>query len=209
MNKQFFAGVHRYVPNVERVHLNAKGEAIPIWEDNRLALKLLKKGWLSPLWINSKLAKFIAPFLGSWKMSASSANILTNAGIAALAGLSCGVGSVPVCKEIGIGTGVTAVNTADTTLEDEIKADGTAAAGVHVLPAAQVTNTLIETTVPNDTANITGLVTASAPLAITKYGLFNADTNGTLIAEVLQTVLNLPSGDSVALTWKLKAEQGA
>jgi hypothetical protein len=105
---------------------------------------------------------------------------------------------------IGLGTGTTAFNAADTTLETEKKADGTGASGVHAIASGSVTASSVTTTLTNDTAQFVGTVAMTATLAVTESGLFNADTNGTLLARQTFSAVNVVSGDSIQFTWKIK-----
>ena len=105
---------------------------------------------------------------------------------------------------IGQGTGVAAFAITDTTLGTEVKADGTAAAGVHAIPSASVTASSVTTTLTNDTAQFVGTVAETATIAVTECGLFNADTNGTLLARQTFSAINVVNGDSIQFTWKIK-----
>jgi hypothetical protein len=105
---------------------------------------------------------------------------------------------------IGQGTGVTGFTTGDTTLGTEVKADGTAASGVHCIATASVTASSVTTTLTNDTAQFVGTVAETATIALTESGLFNADTNGTLLARQTFSAVNVVSGDSIQFTWKIK-----
>jgi hypothetical protein len=105
---------------------------------------------------------------------------------------------------IGIGTGVTAFATSDTTLGTEVTASGSAASGVHAIPTASVTASSVTTTLTNDTAQFVGTVSITGTIAVTESGLFNADTNGTLLARQTFSAVNVVSGDSIQLTWKIK-----
>jgi hypothetical protein len=105
---------------------------------------------------------------------------------------------------IGMGTGITGFTTADTTLGTEVTASGGAASGVHVVPTASVTATSVTTTLTNDTAQFVGTVAITGTIAVTESGLFNADTNGTLLARQTFSAVNVVSGDSIQFTWKIK-----
>ena len=106
---------------------------------------------------------------------------------------------------IGMGTGTTAAAATDTALETEIKADGTAASGVHAVPTASVTFSNVTTTVTNDTMQAVGTVSYTATLAVTESGMLNADTNGSLLCRQTFSAVNVVSGDSIQFTWKIKA----
>jgi hypothetical protein len=188
--------------NVEYRHLDKDGNIKPIFQENRFAIWLMKKGWLSPLWINGFLRN-ISFLFGYWSESKIIANLITTTGKAAAASRINGSGAEALFDKIGVGTGTTAANVADTTLETEKASDGTAASGVHVISAA--TATRVTTTVTNDTAQLVGTVNFTATLAVTESGLFNAATNGVLLARQVFSAVNVITGDSIQLTWKIKA----
>lgn len=203
--RKFIAHVPLY-ENVEYVLRDKDGNIKQVWNDNKLCQFLLKNNLLSPNWINNSVQKLLlSPFLGSYADSKVVANLITDAGRAAVASRINGAGAAAAFTSIGIGTGTTAASAADTTLQTEVKADGTAAAGVHALATASVTASRVTTTVTNDTAQDVGTISFTATIAVTESGVFNADTSGTLLARQTFTVGNVASGDSLQLTWKIKA----
>jgi hypothetical protein len=105
----------------------------------------------------------------------------------------------------GQGTGVGAFAATDTTLGTEVKADGTGASGVHCIPTASNTISNVTTTVTNDTMQVVGTVAETATIAVTESGLFNADTNGSLLCRQTFSAVNVVNGDSIQFTWKIKA----
>lgn len=105
---------------------------------------------------------------------------------------------------IGMGTGVTAFNAANTALGTGVKGDGTGDGGVHAIPSASVTASSVTTTVTNDTAQFVGTVAITATIAVTEAGLFNADTNGTMLMRQTFTAVNVVDGDSIQFTIKIK-----
>lgn len=189
--------------NVTIRHLDKDGNVKPIFQENRLANFLLKKSILSPHWINSKFAAIASPFLGVWTDHKLHANLITSAGKAAVASRINGSGSEAVFASIGHGTGATAANVTDTALQTEVTASGGAASGVHVVAAATASRTT--TTVTNDTARFVGTVSITGTIAITESGVFNATTNGTLLARQVFSAINVVNGDSVQYTWDIKA----
>ncbi len=203
-NTNVFGGTIPIIDNVEMVHLDKNGKVKPIFQEYKFAAKLIKEGYLSPLWINRWYAPIISPLLGFWSKNKINRNGITNAGKAAVAARIIGTGSAAF-DPIGLGTGTTAFNAADTTLETEKKTDGTAASGVHAIPGASVTTSQVTTTVTNDTAQFVGTATFTATLAVTESGVFNADTNGDLLARQTFSAVNVVSGDSIQFTWKVKA----
>lgn len=202
---QKFAGLIDYDANVEMVLRDKDGNIKPIFQENKLCVFLMKKGLLSPYWINGKFSATLCLFLGSWETTKNTRNLITSAGKAAMASRCNGSGSEAAFTSIGQGIGATAADVADTALGDERKADGTAASGVHALATASVTASRVTTTVTNDTAQLVGTITETASMAITESGVFNADTNGTLLCRQVFSAINVVSGDSLQLTWKIKA----
>jgi hypothetical protein len=201
--KMTFAGLIPLDANVEMVHLDANGNRKAIFQENALCIKLMKAGKLSPHWINQWYAPIISPFLGHWSDHKDTRNLITNAGKAAVASRINGAGSEALFDKIGWGTGATAANVADTTLQTEVNLSGGAASGVHVISSA--TASRVTTTVTNDTAQNVGTATASGTIAITESGQFNAATNGVLLCRQVFSAVNVVSGDSIQFTWKVAA----
>ena len=128
---------------------------------------------------------------------------VTDAGRAVVSARLYGTASAAF-SSIGIGTGTTAFATSQTALVTEVKADGTAASGVHALATASTTASSVTTTVTNDTAQWTGNISITGTIAIAESGLFNADTNGTMLARQTFTAVNVVSGDTFTPTFKVK-----
>ena len=103
---------------------------------------------------------------------------------------------------IGIGTGTTGALATDTALETEVKRK----AG---------TGTRVTTTVTDDTSQIVVTFAAADTLsgtdAITESGVLNAAAAGVLACRQTFAALNInwDQGDSLAVTWKVQAKQGA
>jgi len=188
--------------NTEAVLRDKDGNIKPIWQDNRLCMYLIKSSRLSPLWINQWYAILLMPFLGYWSGSKKYANLITNAGFAAIASRLNGSGSEAVFASIGQGIGTTAASAANTALETERTAAG-GASTVHAVAAA--TASRVTTTQTNDTAQWLGTISETATLAITESGVFNATTDGVLLCRQVFTAINVVTGDSLQLTWKVKA----
>jgi len=129
--------------------------------------------------------------------------LVVNAGRAVVSARLYGTGSAAFAS-IGMGTGTTAAAATDTALQTGVTAAGAADAGVHVLPTASVTASSVTTTVTNDTAQWQGTVNITATIAVTESGLFNADTNGTMLAHQVFSAVNVVNGDSIQFTWKVK-----
>jgi len=60
------------------------------------------------------------------------------------------------------------------------------------------------TTVTNDTYQVVGTITATAPRAITEVGVFDASTSGNMGIYGDFSVINLASADSITFTVKVK-----
>lgn len=99
-------------------------------------------------------------------------------------------------KYIGIGTGATgAARTAvaaDTALTTEVE---TRASGT------ESTQTTSQT---GDTYQSLGTVSITGTRAVDESGLFDASSSGNLITSATLNVINLLSGDSLQLTWKVQ-----
>src|SRR5262249_53242545 len=134
----------RSLDNVEYVLRDKHGRIKPIFQEYRLAAFLIKRGYISPLWINRWDAPLIRPVLGYWANSKQVRNLITNAGFALAAGRLNGSGSPAAATYIAAGTGTTAASVSDTALQTESATSG--------LSRANGTVSLVTTTVTNDTA---------------------------------------------------------
>ena len=127
---------------------------------------------------------------------------LTNTGFASVAGLLLTDVGDTAYDYIGIGTGVVAADPTDTDLGTPVKRK----AG---------TGTRVTTTVADDTSQIVVTFVAGDTLsgtdAITESGVMNAAAAGTMICRQTFAALNInwDTGDSLAVTWKIQAKQGA
>ena len=101
-------------------------------------------------------------------------------------------------KYIGLGVGATgAARTAavgDTALSSEL-AEGRVAG----------TESLVTTSVTNDTYQAQGTVTATGSRAVDEAGLFDAASAGNMVLSATFPVVNLLTGDSLQLTAKIQA----
>ncbi len=201
--KMAMAGVVPLDTNVEMIHLDANGNRKAVFQDYAHTISLIKAGWLSPTWINKWYAPAIAWALGYWSDSKRNRNLVPTAGKAGVASRINGAGAEAVFDKIGWGTGTTAPAAGDTALQTEVTASGGAASGVHVVASA--TASRVTTTVTNDTAQLVGTVTATGTIAVTESGVFNATTNGTMLARQTFTAINVVNGDSIQFTWRIAA----
>jgi hypothetical protein len=130
-------------------------------------------------------------------MPFATATVVTNGGKATAANRLQTTPSRNPFKYLGIGTGATgAARTAaaaDTALTTEVE---TRVAG---------TESIVTTTVTNDTYQSQGTISITATRAIDEAGLFDASTVGNMGASATFAVINLANGDSLQITWKVQA----
>ena len=117
-------------------------------------------------------------------------NLITNVGKAQVAGLINGVVTTPF-KYIAIGTGTTAPSATDTALVSEVA-------------RTQATVGRTTTSVTNDTATLDATFTFTASYAITEAGIFDASTGGNMLSRVTFAAINVASGDSLKISWKIQ-----
>lgn len=197
MNNQALGGVIPFLDNVEIRHLDKDGNIKPIFQENWLFRKLMEFGILSP-------HSYKIPFLlGFWSDVKIGHNVVVNASRAVISARLYGT-SLAAFAAIGAGTGATAAAAGDTALQTGVKGDGTGDGGVHVIPTASVTWSSVTTTQTNDTAQAVGTAAFTATVAVTESGVFNADTNGTMLAHQVFSAINVVSGDNIQFTWKIK-----
>lgn len=166
------------------------GNIKQLFAPNWLFVKLLKLGWAKPTsrsW-----------FLGSFQDSMVISNLVTNAGMAGVAGRINGSGSPAAFTYIAIGTGVVAADPTDTTLGTESSGNGA--------DRAAATVSLVTTDVANDTARLVKTFTFTGSFALTESGIFNAASTGTLLARQVFSAINVISGDSLQITWDIDVD---
>jgi len=123
-------------------------------------------------------------------------NLITNAGKAELANLLGNVSSPVAFTYLAVGTGTTAADVTDTTLEAEIVDTG--------LARASATVTRVTTTVTNDTTQLLKAWTATGVKAVTEIGAFNDASAGILLGHQVFAAMNVISSDVLELTYKFK-----
>ena len=121
-------------------------------------------------------------------------NLIPTAGKAATAGLLVGI-VTDFFDYLAIGTGTTAAAAGDTTLQTEIASGGGS--------RAAATLSRVTTSVTNDTAQLVYTWTFSSSFAVTECGVFSASSGGTLLARQVFAALNVASGDTLAITYKV------
>lgn len=182
-------------PNVEFRVFDKDGNAKKLFNDNRLARVLIQSNVLNPLWINSKYAKYIAPFLGNYQYVKFGRNKIVNTGLALAAGLLNGSGSPTTPVYIAVGTGTNAVSATDTALQTESSTSG--------LTRATSTVSLQTTTVTNDTAQWLKSFSVTGTVSVTESGVFNASSAGTMLCRQTFSAIGVVNGDTLQITWKV------
>lgn len=122
-------------------------------------------------------------------------NLVTNAGKAGVASRINGAGGLAQFDYLAIGTGTAAAAAGDTALGAEITTGGGA--------RALATTSRVTTTVTDDTAQNVLTYNFTATLAVTECGVFNASSAGTLLARQVFSAVNVVSGDSLQVTYKV------
>ena len=123
-------------------------------------------------------------------------NTVVNAGKAQVAGLLITDVGGTAFDYIAIGTGTTGATATDTTLESEISTGGGERAGA--------VGTRTTTSVTNDTAQLVTTFTFTSSFAVTESGIFNAASAGTMLSRQTFGAINVVSGDSIEVTWKIQ-----
>lgn len=197
--------------NVEWVLRDKNGKIKQLFTENKLGVAILRffrsinpdsidaKGEVKPGVLNHLAAYGLRiPFLtGFWSDSRIIANGMTNAGFAGVASRINGSGAEAAFTYIAVGTGTNAFSAADTTLQTELGASG--------LSRAAATASRVTTTQTNDTAQLVLTYTVSGTAAVTESGVLNAASTGTLLCRQTFSAINVVSGDSLQITWKVKA----
>jgi len=157
--------------------------------------RLIKAGKISP---NHPK---IGLLLGLWASSMKVSNLITNVGMATVPALLTGGTSYGVYKFVAVGTGTNAAAATDVTLQAE-----TISIGMN-RGTATVTSTTTDVT--NDTAQLVLAFTITGTAAVTESGVFNqggAANVGTMLARQVFSAINVVSGDTLTLTWKIDVD---
>jgi hypothetical protein len=189
-------GQYDLIENVEYSLRDKDGKIKPLFQENALYTFAMKRGILSP-YAYMKAGGILSPFLGHWSKTKTIKNLMTNAGFALVAGRLNGSGSPAAATYIAVGTGTNAAAAADTALQTETTTSGLGRAAGSV--------SLVTTTVTNDTAQIVVTFTVTGIVAVTESGVFNASSAGTLLCRQVFSAITTANGDSLQITWKIKA----
>lgn len=123
-------------------------------------------------------------------------NLVTSAGKAGAASRLNGSGAAAAFTYLAVGTGTTAAAIGDTTLQTEVATSG--------LSRVNATVSLVTTSVTNDTAQLQNTFSVSGTVAVTEAGILNAASVGTLLCRQVFSAVNVVSGDSFVLTYKVQ-----
>lgn len=176
--------------NVEFRVVDKDGRPKKLFQQSWFYGLLLKMGIVSPLTLK-------IPFLfGSWKRAINIRNTTTKTGFAEVANLMGNVASPAYFTYIAVGTGTTGATSDNTTLEAEISDSG--------LARASATVSRVTTTNTNDTLQLVKSFSVSGTKAVTESGVFNAASVGVMAARQTFSAINVVSGDTLQITWKLK-----
>lgn len=193
--------------NVEYVWRDAQGNVKQMFVENSLGKYLLetfRKLAVDPIdengVVRSGVLNYLAayglriPFVtGRWVDSRQIHNLITDAGKAGVASRVNGSGGEAAFTYIAVGTGTTAANAADTTLETEITDSG--------LARASATASLVTVDVTNDGARLVKTFSVTGTKAVTESGVLNASSSGVLLARQVFSAVNVVNGDSLQVTW--------
>ena len=165
-----------------------------------------KDGNIKQLWNENRFGKFIRTFLGfdiqgvfflgMWKDSLAIKNLITTVGKAGLASRINGSGAEAAFTYLAVGTGATAADVADTTLQTEITDSG--------LARAASTVSRVTTSVTNDTAQLSVTWNVSGTKAITEIGAFNAAVAGVLLGRQVFAAVNVATSDVLTLNYQFQ-----
>lgn len=117
--------------------------------------------------------------------------VITNAGLAELAGLGVDSGSPTAFSYLAYGSDDTAAAVTDTTLGTETDREA-------------ATVSLETTSVTDDTMRLTKTFSISGATTVKEVGVFNAAADGVMLARyVLETSRSLNDGDSYVVTFDI------
>lgn len=123
-------------------------------------------------------------------------NLVVDAGLADAAGLLNGQ-VTDFFEHVAIGTGTTAATATDTQLQNECTQSGG--------QRGTATTSQQTTDTTDDTAQwiFTFNFTSGASYGVTESGVFNSNTAGNMLCRQTFSAINVSSGDSLQVTWKV------
>ena len=122
-------------------------------------------------------------------------NVITNTGLAAMAGLVGNTGSQIAFTYLAVGSGSTAASASQTALVTEITTNG--------LQRASATVSRSTTNQTNDTLQFDKTWSASGALTVEEIGVFNDATTGIMLARKVTGTKTLASGEDLIATYKI------
>lgn len=193
--------------NVAYVHRGADGSIKQMFVENKLGeaiLRSIRSVVKNPIDERGMVKRGILNYLaayglripgitGAWSDSRKIHNLITSAGKAGVASRINGSGAEAAFTYIAVGTGTTAANVADTTLETEIVDSG--------LERAAATASRVTVDVTNDAARLVYTFSVTGTKAVTESGVLNASSSGVLLARQVFSAVNVVNGDSLQVTW--------
>lgn len=178
--------------NVQYVHRDRNGNIKKLFKHNKLGKFIYKH-----FGIDFKIPTLFGNLVDKMVIE----NLITSAGMVAVAA-RINADAVTEFTYIAVGTGTTAANVADTTLETETATSG--------LSRAAATPSAVDSgTGYNDTAQLVKTFTVTGSVAVTESGVLNAGAAGTLLAHQVFSAVNVVDGDSLEITWKFVVADGA
>ena len=184
----FGLGKYSLVENVEIVVRSANGNIKEVFQPFRWANWIIKH-------LGIQLPKNF--LFGYMSQSLKFSNLVTNDGFAGAASRLNGAGAEAAFTYLAVGTGTGAAVAGDSTLGTEIVDSG--------LARASATASRMTTTQTDDTAQLVKTWSVTGSKAITEAGVLNAGAAGVLLARQVFSAINVTSGDSLQLTYRIKA----
>lgn len=122
-------------------------------------------------------------------------NVITNTGLAAMAGLVGNTGSIAAFTYLGVGTSTTAASASQSALVAEISTLG--------LSRGSATVTRSTTTQTNDTLQLDKTWSALGSVTVEEIGVFNALSAGIMLARKVTGTKALANGEDLIATYKI------
>lgn len=161
-----------------------------------VSLKNVGKSFTDNLRPRGVFSLVVRDSLGKIKDARISHNLVTNVGFAGIASRINGSGAEAAATYLAVGTGITAAAATDTALGTELAVSG--------LSRVNATASRTTITITNDAATLITTFTVTGTAAVTEAGVLNAASAGVLFARSVFTAVNVISGDSLQLTYKIK-----
>lgn len=122
-------------------------------------------------------------------------NVITNTGLAAMAGLVGNVGGISAFTYLAVGSDPTAASASQTALQAEISTAG--------LSRASATVTRSTTNQTNDTLEFDKTWSASGAITVEEIGVFNDASAGIMLARKVTGTKTLANGEDLIAEYKI------